>query len=154
MNAIARIVAALIVCLLIAGCSQQETIKVEHGRDVPAEFERLADLLPLEESAGCNEAFHTFVAIIAEESNGDESLYHEKILGRFNGKSVQSIIDEYHRLDPAIVAKHSKAVSAKIEKARAEEWERIDKRLNDELMAELDAAEKSVDRMLKSSKSK
>jgi len=134
MTAYARELVALLLCLLAAGCgTRQATINVSKGEDVPAEFARLQDLLSPPDAAGSDEAFYTLVAIIADECGGDEALFHAKMLSSFNGKSVQNVIDEYHQLDPAKVAKHAQAVAEKRAKARAEEEERFNKRFNEEI---------------------
>jgi len=124
--------------LCIAGCGEPpETIKVSRGADVPTEFARLQDLLSLPEAAGSDQAFATLVAIIENECGGDEAKFHAKMLSSFNSKSVESIIDEYHQLDPAIVAKHADVVAEKLAQAEAEEKERFNKRINDEIQAML-----------------
>jgi len=147
MTAYATEFAALTLCLLAAGCgAPQAKLNVAKGEDVPAEFARLQDLLSPPEAAGSDEAFYTLEAIISDECRGDEALFHAKMLNRFNGKSVQDVIDEYHQLDPAIVTKHAKTVSEKRAKASDEAWEHVNKRLNEDVQTmrqeQIDSLEK------------
>jgi hypothetical protein len=151
MTTYSQSLASLTLCLLAAGCAP-ETINVTNGKDVPAEFARLQDLLSPPDAAGSTEAFDTFVEIIADECRGDEALFHETMLSHFNGKSVQAVLDEYRQLDRAIVAKHAAAVAAKRAKAEAEEAERFNKKLNDEMLQMLDEKIEALDKLEKQSR--
>jgi len=140
--------ASLTLCLYIAGCGgPPETIKVSNGKEVPAEFSRLQDLLPPEKAAGSDEAFITLVAMIEDECGGDETKFHGKMHSRFNGKSVAAILDEYHELDPAIVAKYAPVVKEKLAQADAEETERFNKRINEEIQDMLQKQIDSLDKL-------
>ncbi len=131
---------------LIAGCGRQEAIDVPNGKDVPAEFARLQDLLSPPDAAGSSDAFDTLVFQIADECGGNEVLFHETMHRRFNGKTVQDVIDEYRRLDPAIQAKYAPLVAKKREKEAEEYWERTNERLNAEV---LETLQKHIDALEK-----